>query len=95
MQCKLCLLALLPGVPGVSVPEHHHELGHPHHGAVGGAHHRARAQQRPAAERVETSQAEIEVFGLGVPGPGSEPWSVEFGYYDSYEIYLVVRYIDS
>ena len=64
MQCKLCLLALLPGVPGVSVPEHHHELGHPHHGAVGGAQHRARAQQRPAAERVETSQAEMGVFGL-------------------------------
>ena len=64
-----CLLALLPGVPGVPVPEHHHELGHPHHGAVGGAQHRARAQQRPAAERVETSQAEMGCFGLSLwPG---------------------------
>ena len=56
---SVCLLALLPAVPGVSVPEHHHELGHPHHGAVGGAQHRARAQQRPAAERVETGDAEM------------------------------------
>ena len=56
---SVCLLALLRAVPGVSVPEHHHELGHPHHGAVGGAQHRARAQQRPAAERVETGDAEM------------------------------------
>ena len=66
---QLYLLALLPGVPGVSVPEHHHELGHPHHGAVGGAQHSARAQQRPAAERVETSQAEMGVLDCAWDGP--------------------------
>ena len=61
---SVCLLALLRAVPGVSVPEHHHELGHGHHGAVGGAQHRARAQQRPAAERVETGDAEMGLYGL-------------------------------